>query len=55
MVAADSQHGGRGCRKKRIRRMVAQDGNMTSIMPVYFMYEADHNKFDRPRLDFVVQ
>ena len=28
--------------------------HMTKIMPVFFMNEADHNNFDRPRLDFVV-
>jgi hypothetical protein len=28
--------------------------HMTKIMPVFFMDEADHNNFDRPRLDFVV-
>ena len=27
---------------------------MTRIMPTFYMYEADHNRFDRPRLDFVV-
>ena len=28
--------------------------HMTKIMPVFFMDEADHNHFDRPRLDFVI-
>jgi hypothetical protein len=28
---------------------------MTSIMPTFYMDEADHNRFDRPRLDFVVE
>ena len=27
---------------------------MVSIMPTFYMDEADANKFDRPRLDFVV-
>ena len=28
--------------------------HMTAIMPVFFMDEADHDRFDRPRLDFVI-
>ena len=28
--------------------------HMTKIMPVFFMDEADHNHFGKPRLDFVV-
>jgi len=28
---------------------------MTRIMPTFYMDEADHNRFDRPRLDFVVE
>ena len=28
--------------------------HMTKIMPVFFMDEADHDNFDRPRLDLVV-
>ena len=28
---------------------------MVSIMPTLYMDEADANKFDRPRLDFVVE
>ena len=27
---------------------------MTRIMPTFFLGEADSNRFDRPRLDFVV-
>ena len=27
---------------------------MISIMPTFYMDEADHNRFDRPRLDLVV-
>ena len=27
---------------------------MVSIMPAFYMDEADSNRFDRPRLDFVV-
>ena len=28
---------------------------MTRIMPTFYMDEAEHNRFDRPRLDFVVE
>ena len=28
--------------------------HMTKIMPAFFMDEADHDNFDRPRLDLVV-
>ena len=36
---------------ERLRR---GERNLVSIVPTYFRDEADVNKFDRPRIDFVV-
>ena len=35
-------------------RLHQNEHAVTSIMPTFYMDEADHNRFDKPRLDFVV-